>query len=155
MEKHFRFLLGMAIIVASFFAPTVEKMLVPVEPSVAQVLNIQEPDKDILKIVEGADKIVTNKQDKEKMAMLNFEFAQRLKGYDCKPEEMIQVWNHVARFVSEGKWKDKYPDLFPTYTSNMIQSVTTDANSVVTEKEKDLISEKFNGLSWVLGDKDE
>lgn len=145
----------MAIIIASFFAPTVEKMFVPIEPSVAQVLNIKEPEKSILEKVEGADKIVTDQQDKEKMAMLNFEFSERLKGYDCKPEEMIQVWNHVARFVSEGKWGDKYPKFFPTYTSSMIQSVTTDVNAVVTEKEKELISEKFNGLSWVLGNKDE
>lgn len=145
----------MAIILTSFFAPTVEKMLVPVEPSVAQVLNIQKPDEEILKLVQPADKIVGDEQDKEKMAMLNFEFAQRLKGYDCKPEEMIQVWNHVARFVSEGKWGAKYPKFFESYTDKMIQSVTTDANSVVTEKEKELISEKFNGLSWVLGDKDE
>jgi hypothetical protein len=68
---------------------------------------------------------------------------------------MIQVWNHVARFVSEGKWKDKYPKFFPAYTSDMIQSVTTDANAIVTEKEKALISEKFNSLSWVLGNKNE
>lgn len=145
----------MAIIVASFFGPTLEKMLLPIEPSVAQVLSIKEPDKSILEIVSGADKIVTDQQDKEKMALLNFEFSERLKGYDCKPEEMIQVWNHVARFVSEGEWGKKYPKFFPTYTSDMIKSVTTDANAVVTEQEKELISEKFNGLSWVLGDKDE
>lgn len=154
MNKHLNFLLGMTIIIVGIFASTFEKMLVPIEPSVAQVLNIQKPDIIVLDMVSGADKIVTNKQDKEKMSLLNYEFSQRLKGYDCKPEEMIQIWNHVARFVSNKGWV-KYKGFSPKYTSDMIKDVTTDANSIVTDKEKDLISEKFNGLSWVLGNKNE
>lgn len=154
MEKHLKSLLGLTIIVVSFFVPTIEKMLVPVQPSVVQALSIEKPNEEILPRVEDVTKIVTDQQHKEEMAILNFEFARRLKAYDCKPEEMIQIWNHVARFVSDGEWA-KYSKFSPVYTIEMIKEVTTDANSVLTGKEKELISERFNALSWVLGNKDE
>lgn len=153
MNKHVKFLIGISFIVAGFFSKSIEdKLFISKEPSIAQVLEIKEPSKEILDKVSSAKDSIADKDVREKLSLINYELSKRVKSYESDPESMLKVLNKVQKDISEGKWIGKYKEYKDKFPNSLIQEIVGDLNaSYMTEEEKEKLSEVLLGLAWVLG----
>lgn len=113
------------------------------------VLDIPKPSQQIIEIVKPINEVILNSEDKAKLAVFNKEFASRIISYDTDVQQLNDVYVLSASYTFEETLKDKYNNL-DSLLIDLIKKVTTDQNHKLTDQEKQLISEYFLGLSWVL-----
>jgi hypothetical protein len=154
MNKHLKVLIGVGLIVTSFFSKSIEeKIFSSKEPSIVNVLKLEQPTKEVLDKVSDAKDAVTEKSDREKLSLINYELSKRVKAYETDPEAMLKVLNKVQKDISEGKWIGKYKEYKDKYPNSLIQEIVGDLNaSYMTIEERKKLSEIFMGLAWVLGE---
>jgi hypothetical protein len=154
MNKHFRFLLGMTIIVVGLAFPKFEGVFVPSEPDVRTVLSIPAPSSELLQSQIGVDKVVTEKKDREVLSIFNYEFAKRVPKYDTTVQNYKNVYLEAGKEVFGDTLKGKYSGLNP-YLVDSFKATLGDKDGYVIEAEKNALSQKFSTISWILGGENE
>lgn len=112
-------------------------------------LKIEKPSEKVLIETKPVVDIVTDKDDRIKMAIFNQEFAQRLLKYNTDIQKVNDVYVLAGEFYFKNDLKGKYPQLANSIV-NMIKSITGDDNHILSQEEKQIISDKFMGLAWSL-----
>lgn len=125
----------------------VEKHRNPVQNTV--VLNIDQPSDKILSMVQPIAKLITDPNDRAKLAIFNQEFASRILRYEINNQQTNDIYVLAASNFFKNSLNDKYQGL-DVAIIELLQSSIGNDNHVLSENEKIDISNKFMGLSWAL-----
>jgi hypothetical protein len=137
-------LLGVALILVGLFIGNAKKV-----DNKLKLLEIDQPSADIISLVAPIGSLVTNPDDKAKMALFNFEFSKRISSYDADIQQVNDVYVLAAQKFFQDSMDDKYNNL-DVKIVDLIRSVTSEENHTLTDAEKLALSQRFSGLSWTL-----
>lgn len=144
-------LIGILLIVVALIPNNIIPNIKPIpKPEPAINLEINEPTQDILLTVNPINELITNKDDKIKVAVFNYVFSKRINSYNnIDVQKMNDVYVYAAEAFFGNSIKGKYKDLDNKIKTLFVNIVGED-NHILTENEKVLIKNVFSGLSWRL-----
>ena len=116
---------------------------------VAEVIKVEKPSEDILLKVKPIAIIVTDIEDRAKLALFNYEFATRVEKYETDAQQINDVYTKAAGLFFEESLKGKYANL-ADQVKQLFVSILSDENHTLTTEEKQKLKELFSGLSWAL-----
>ena len=121
----------------------------PEPPPEAKILNIDKPSSDVIDRVQIFSDLITEPSDRAKIAIFNYDFAQRVLGYETTSQQVNDVYSLAGKTFFKKDLVDKYEGLAEEIVG-LLQEVLSKDNSVVSEQQKQKINEYFMGVSWVL-----
>jgi hypothetical protein len=151
MGKALRFWVGMAIIGIAFALPYFKSVDVKHENSVAQILKIEKPAIEILNKTAPIDNIVTDKKDRESLAVFTQVFSRRVPKYDTTTENFDKIFVFAGKEIYNTSMRGKYKGLQEFFTKTMEESIG-DREGLATEEERNKLSKDFNSISWILSE---
>lgn len=116
---------------------------------VEEIINVERPSENILTLVSPFAKLVTETEDRAKLALFNYEFANRIVSYNTDAQQVNDIYSKAGEFFFDTTMKGKYEG-YATGLKSLIQSVTTDDNHTLSMDEKQRLKDLFNGLAWAL-----
>lgn len=119
---------------------------------VSSILDIQKPSDNILNKVRPIAKLITDEEDKAKIALFNYEFAQRVLKYNTDTQQLNDLYSKAGSNFFQGSIKGKYPG-FADALKSLFESVVGEDNHILTQQEKQSLKDIFGGLSWALIEK--
>lgn len=120
------------------------------QPSpVAKILNIDKPTQDVINEVKSFSALVTDPNDRAKIAIFNHEFASRAAEYNADVQQVNDVYVLAGKIFFKKSLVDKYDGLAEKIES-LLKKILTDENHVVTMEEKAKLNEYFMAVAWVL-----
>ena len=119
------------------------------EPPNAAILVIETPSEEVLDRVEIFSTIVTNPDDRAKLAIFNYEFASRINGYSTSSQQVNDVYSLAGKTFFKSDLVDKYDNLAEEIIKLMEDVIQTD-NHILSVQEKEQLSKYFMGVAWVL-----
>jgi hypothetical protein len=122
---------------------------VPTPPEPVVILNIDKPSQEIMDSVKVLSAFVTDPSDRAKIAIFNYEFATKVKGYETNLQQVNDVYTLAGKIFFKEELVGKYKGLGDAIIK-LISKLVSDNNHDLTQTEKDQISEHFMGLSWSL-----
>lgn len=147
-----KILVAIGLLYFVFFGSVPDININPLPDEVDEVealLNVDEPSEAVLQTVKPVADLITETEDRAKLALFNYEFASRITRYNTDAQQLNDVYTTAAANFFDEKFKGKYDGLSEGLT-NLLRSVTTDDNHVLTTDEKQRLKDLFNGLSWAL-----
>lgn len=114
-----------------------------------KILDIDRPSQQVLDLVIPVAKIITNPDDKAKIALFNYEFSQRVVKYETDVQKLNDIYVLAASKFFQNTLTNKYENLDSKIVSLISLTTTTD-NHILSEAEKNELSTNFSGLSWAL-----
>jgi hypothetical protein len=127
-------------------------LIVPVTPEVS-ILDVEKPSESVLEKVKIFKDIITEEEDRQKIAIFNYEFSKRVVGYETSSQQINDVYSLAGKLFFSNSIVGKYEGL-SEHIVNLMEEVLTDENHRVSEQEKSLLSTYFSGVAWVLIQKD-
>jgi hypothetical protein len=118
------------------------------EPQIS-ILNIDRPSSEILERVKIFGELIKDPTDRAKIAIFNYEFANRLVSYTTNLQQLNDVYVLAGQQFFKTDLVGKYKDL-PDMIIKLIEEVTGEQNHVLSEEEKAELHQKFLGVAWVL-----
>ena len=122
---------------------------VPTPPEPVVILNVDKPSQEVIDSIKGLSSLVTDPADRAKIAIFNYEFATKVKGYDTNLQQVNDVYTLAGKTFFKEQLVGKYDGLGDGITK-LISDLVSDDNHDLTQAEKDKISEHFMGLAWSL-----
>ena len=119
------------------------------EPPSAKILNIETPSDTVLDRVEIFSTIVDSPDDRAKLAIFNYEFARRVTGYNTTSQQVNDVYSLAGKIFFKRDLVDKYDGLAEEIIKLLEEIIQTD-NHVLSNEEKQKLSDSFMGIAWVL-----
>ena len=116
---------------------------------VQAIIDVEKPSEEIIAFVRPIAKIITGIEDKAKVALFNYEFANRLEKYNTDVKQLNDVYVIAGKEFFGDSMKGKY-DNFASSIESLFKSIVTDDNHAVTNEEKTQLKKLFMGLSWAL-----
>ena len=116
---------------------------------VEEIINVEKPSEEIIAQVKPVADLVKETEDKAKLALFNYEFAERVKNYPSDVQQLNDVYTEAAKIFFGNTQANKYPG-FSDGLLSLFKSVVSDENHVLTTDEKDALSNLFKGLTWAL-----
>lgn len=137
-------LIGIALLPSSINIP------VPTPNPVPEInLDLDEPTKEILQTTSTLNKLITDKDDRVKIAVFNYVFTKRVLGYQTDVQKLNDVYVAAAKNYFGSSLKDKYDNLDVELTK-LFSTVLGDDNHVLSESDKVNLKDTFGGLAWSL-----
>lgn len=133
-------LLAIAIIVIAFWPKPTQNVV---------LLNIEKPTQQVIELVKPVSDLVTDPTDRAKLAIFNQEFAERVVKYNTDTQQVNDVYVLAASEFFKDDLVDKYRDLDKLIVG-LIEHTTSSDNHVLSQEEKNKLSESFMGLAWSL-----
>lgn len=121
----------------------------PEPEPVVEILNIDKPSEEVLSKVQEFSNIITDPSDRAKIAIFNYEFAERVSGYETTSQQVNDVYSLAGKLFFKNSLVDKYDGLAEKIIS-LLQEVLTDENHTVSQEEKVKLNQYFTGVAWVL-----
>ena len=122
---------------------------VPTPPEPIVILNVDKPKQEVIDAVKNVSSLVTDPTDRAKIAIFNYEFATRVKGYNSNLQQVNDVYTLAGKTFFKEELVGKYVGLSDAITK-LISDLVSDDNHDLVQSEKDKISEYFMGFSWAL-----
>ncbi len=119
------------------------------KPAPAKILNVDTPSEDVQKRVQIFSELVTNPDDKAKLAIFNYEFSQRITEYKANAQNVNDVYTIAGKTFFQQSLVNKYEGLNEEIVS-LLTECMTDENHVLTQDEKNNLHEYFMGVAWFL-----
>ncbi len=119
------------------------------EPPAAKILNIDLPSEDTIQRVNKFSNIITDPDDRAKIAIFNYEFAQRCLEYKATSQNVNDIYSLAGKAFFKDDLVDKYNNLAEEIVSLLKMCIGED-NHIITEEEKNNIHKYFMGVAWVL-----
>jgi len=151
MKNQLRIFLGIAIMILGCSIPTLEKMIVPSEPSIREVMKIDKPSDEMVSSIDKLSDIIKDKKDRESFAIFNKEFSNRVSDYEAKGEVILQVYSEAREQVFGKDLKEKYDSKIGPVIVEALKEAMGESNSFMTEEQKKVLRDKFNAVAWSLG----
>lgn len=120
------------------------------EPKPAvKILDIDKPQESVINEVKGFSDLITDPNDRARIAIFNHEFASRVNRYNTDVQKVNDVYALAGKIFFKKTLVDKYDGLAEDIES-LLKKILTDENHVVTNEEKTKLSEYFMAVAWVL-----
>ena len=119
------------------------------EPPPAKILNIEKPSEDVLNRVSLFSDLVTDPSDKAKLAIFNYEFAERVRSYETTSQQINDVYTLAGKTFFKKTLVDKYDGLAEEIVK-LMEEIIQDDNHTLSQSEKEELHEYFLGVAWVL-----
>jgi len=148
----FKIIVAILLLLFVFFGSVPKIDLVPTPDQIDEVgsiIELQQPSEDIIKKSKPAADLVTDIEDRAKLALFNYEFAQRVPGYDTDVQKLNDLYVKSAETFFDGSLKGKCGNLSEE-VEKLFETVTSDDNHNLDTNEKQSLKELFLGLSWLL-----
>lgn len=130
--------------------PSIDINPIPDEiDEVQAIIDVDKPLDAIIEQVKPVANLITDIEDRAKLALFNYEFANRVTKYETDVQKLNDVYTDAGMRFFEDTLKGKYESL-PSQLQKLFSSVTTDDNKVLNQEEKQKLKELFAGLSWAL-----
>ena len=130
--------------------PSIDINPIPDEiDEVQAIIDVDKPSDEIIQQVRPVANLVTDIEDKAKLALFNYEFANRITKYETDVQKLNDVYTDAGMRFFEDTLKGKYENL-PDQLQKLFSSITTDDNKVLNQEEKQKLKDLFAGLSWAL-----
>lgn len=123
------------------------------EPKPAKILNINTPSGEVSYRVQLFSDLITDPTDRAKLAIFNYEFANRVASYSADSQQVNDIYTIAGKTFFNTSLVDKYNGLAESLT-DLIKEIIGDENHNLTQDEKNKLSEYFLGIAWVLIQKD-
>lgn len=151
MSKKQKGIIALLLLIFSVFGGGLDlsNILPKPEPPNASILVIETPSKEVLDRVEIFSTIVTNPDDRAKLAIFNYEFASRVNQYNTSSQQVNDVYSLAGKTFFKSTLLDKYDGLAEEIVKLMQDIVQTD-NHILSESEKRDLNTYFMGVAWVL-----
>jgi hypothetical protein len=147
-KKFWTNIIGITLIIIALIPNSIIPNIVPApKPSIN--LDINKPTEDILQIVKPIDLLVTNYDDRTKLAVFNYVFSKRASKYDISSQKLQDLYVLAAKNYLKDSIKDKYNNLDELIKQLFIKSVG-ESEHIVSKDEKVYVENLFGGLSWSL-----
>lgn len=121
----------------------------PKPEPIVQILNIDQPSEIILNRVKEFSDLITDPTDRSKIAIFNYEFAERIIGYETTSQQVNDVYALAGKIFFQKTLVDKYDGLAEKIVA-LLEEIMTDENHAVSLEEKNKMNEYFMGIAWVL-----
>ena len=121
----------------------------PKPEPVAKILDIDRPEENVINEVKNFSELVTDPNDKAKIAIFNYEFASRILKYDTTVQQVNDVYSLAGKIFFKKSLVDKYDGLAENIKS-LLEKILTDENHSVTKIEKEKLNQYFMAVAWVL-----
>jgi AAA+ ATPase superfamily predicted ATPase len=153
MSKTKKTLIALLIMVNGVFgselASVVPNIFPTPEPPAAKILNIYEPSEDVINRVELFSDLITDPDDRAKMAIFNYEFAERIIDYKTNAQQVNDVYSLSGKKFLKKSMLDKYDNLAEEIIKLMAECIGKENNTVAQEQKQEL-HDYFMGIAWVL-----
>jgi hypothetical protein len=121
----------------------------PTPPEPVVILNVDKPSQEVMDSVKSLSSFVTDPSDRAKIAIFNYEFATKIKGYETNLQQVNDVYTLAGKIFFKEQLVGKYNGLGDGITK-LISDLVSNDNHDLTQTEKDKVSEYFMGLAWSL-----
>lgn len=118
------------------------------EPEIS-ILNIDKPSEEIINRVKIFADLIKDPTDRAKLAIFNYEFANRLISYETNLQQLNDVYVMAGKVFFDKSLVGKYKDL-PNMIVGLIHDITGEENHILSEQEKLDLNKRFMGLAWIL-----
>jgi len=115
----------------------------------AKILNIDKPSQDVLDRVSVISNLVIDPSDRAKIAIFNYEFAQRVLAYNAEAQQVNDIYTLAGKTFFKKTLVDKYDGLSESIVDLMKECMGEEEHTL-TQKEKELLNEYFLAVAWVL-----
>jgi hypothetical protein len=130
--------------------PSIDINTIPDEvDEVAEIIDVEKPSDETIKKVRPVAALVTDVEDRAKLALFNYEFAQRVKRYETSSQQLNDVYAEAAKLFFENSMVNKYEG-FSDDLLSLFKDIVGDKNHILSTDEKDALSELFSGFAWAL-----
>jgi len=146
-----RALIGLAFILVGLFLPQIQERIpdILVKPEKPAVIQIAEPNQQVIEKVSSVAELVTDDMDRVRLAIFNDIFANRVLDYDADSQQINDVYTEAARNIFGSAMRGKYEGYAAGITELFIDVLGTQ-NHQLSEIEKGQLSAYFRGLAWCL-----
>ena len=115
----------------------------------AEILDIDKPSDQVIKDVSVFSELITDPSDRAKIAIFNYEFAERVLKYNSDVQQINDVYSLAGKLFFKNSLIDKYDGLAESIQSLLVE-ILTDENHFITQEEKNSLNKYFMGIAWVL-----
>jgi hypothetical protein len=119
------------------------------QPQPASILNIDKPTNDVILRVERFSNLITDPTDRAKIAIFNYDFANRIKTWNTNNQQVNDVYTLAGKIFFQESLVNKYSGL-STEITDLLKELLTDDNHILSEEEKNKVNQYFAGIAWVL-----
>tara|TARA_R110002012_G_C11544554_1_gene601778 strand:+ start:607 stop:1059 length:453 start_codon:yes stop_codon:yes gene_type:complete len=114
-----------------------------------EVLRIKKPSAKAISSSSNINDIVTDKNDRIKLAIFNYQFANNVISYETTVQKANDVYTLAAKNFFGTELAGKYEGLSEMIIS-LIEGTTTNDDHVLTRDEKQELHDKFSAVAWNL-----
>lgn len=148
--NNFRIWLGLIIVCLGLLWPNLSELnILPQEPSVRTVLNMEKPELELIAELEAIDN-VNDPLDRDRMSIFAYEFAKRAPGYNIESQTLLDMYGQAAKDSFGDSVKGKYDKNL--LGSDAIRAIIGNKESFLDKETTEELSKRFSGTAWVLGD---
>ena len=115
----------------------------------AKILNIDKPSQEIIEKVSVFSEMITDPSDRAKIAIFNYEFAQRVLAYNAEAQQVNDIYTLAGKTFFKESLVNKYNGLSEKIVDLMTECMSEE-NHTLSQKEKELLHEYFLAVAWVL-----
>lgn len=141
-------IIGVILLLVALFGSTID-LPSPIVPKPAINLDVDKPTQDILDLVDPINKLITNEDDRVKIAVFNYVFSKRVESYETDVQKLNDVYVLAAQNFFADSIKDKYDGL-DTKLQALFNGIVGADNHTLTKDEKISVKNTFGGLAWRL-----
>jgi len=153
MNKTKKILISLLLMVYGVFGSELGSIIPNIvpspEPPVAKILNISKPTEEIMDRVKVFSDLISDPDDRAKLAIFNYEFAERVVSYNTNSQQINDVYSLAGKNFFKSTMVDKYEGLSEEIVS-LMQECVGEKNKSVTEDQKQKLHDYFMGVAWVL-----
>ena len=121
----------------------------PKPEPVVEILNIDRPSDEVINRVKEFSDLITDPNDRAKIAIFNHEFATRVMDYSTTSQQINDVYALAGKLFFKQTLVDKYDGLAEKIV-DLLEEILSDENHAVSMGEKKKLNEYFMGVAWVL-----
>lgn len=143
--------IAIALLAYSVFGFNVDLSNIDITPfsPTPNILNIEKPSDPVLSVAKDISALVTEQEDREKLAIFNYEFSQRILGYNTDCQQVNDVYVIAGKLFFQSTLADKYDGLAEGI-KDILVSVMGEDNHQLSKSEREALHNYFEGVSWAL-----
>jgi hypothetical protein len=126
----------------------ISNIIYPTPPAM-DILDVSKPHQEVIDRVTIFSDIVTDPDDRAKIAIFNYEFAERVMTYKATSQQVNDVYALAGKTFFKKELVDKYDGLAEEIIKLMTE-IMSEENHELNQFEKDELHEFFMGIAWVL-----
>lgn len=154
--QDYRIIIAIGLIVFSLWGNTkIPEYITHIKHAIfkpAVVIVDSKPDDKYIKETEKIASIITDKEDRTDLAILNVEFTKRIDSYMSKnvsSQQLVDLYSNSIKEYFLDRLKGKYENL-PEEAKKMFSNIVGDEDHSLSKEEFDSVSKTLLAFAWNL-----